>query len=141
MLRLVRWLHPDVDIRVDPHQFRFAAEGRDQALSPILHLRRVGTRLRVCAVGDVALLPRTSEDVRIELLNPASLPLTPWTREDALTAFLRYGITVVLARQIFVWPVVSLRGLASVAGAFSGRENEVLAKACRLAGAHEVLVC
>jgi len=79
---LIRWLHPDVDIRLSPYEFEFAASGRTRSFSPVLYLSPSGTRPRVLAAGD-AVVP-ASKHVRVELLNPASLPPPPWTRESCL---------------------------------------------------------
>jgi len=136
---LIRCLHPDVDIRLSPYEFEFAASGRTRSFSPVLYLSPSGTRPRVLAAGD-AVVP-ASKHVRVELLNPASLPPPPWTREYTLTAFFRYGLGEVLERGLFCYPIVHLKSLVSVAGVFAGSEEQIFTKACRKAGAWEVLVC
>jgi hypothetical protein len=139
LLGLIRWLHPDVDVRLSPSEFEFAASGRKRSFSPVLYLSPPGTRHRVLAVGDT--VTPASEHVRIELLNPASTPPSPWTREHALSAFFRVGLGEVLKRGLFCYPIVHLKSLSSIAGAFTGREERVFTGACRKAGAWEVLVC
>ncbi len=139
MVGLIRWLHPDVDLRIRPDAFEFATPDRIRSFSPILYLTPAGTRPRVLAVGDTVV--PTSQHVRVELLNPASAPPPPWTRELALSVFIRYGLGEVLQRGLFCYPIVHLKTLTSAAEAFAGSERQVFTKACRKAGAWEVLVC